>query len=251
MKLKINTVWKSVKDFTSKNTPEILNGFGVVGMLTAIGLGIAATPKALQHIEMKRAELDKEDLSKKEMAEAVWKDYIPTAATAVVSTACIIGSSAVNHNRNAALATAYALSETALKEYKDKVIETIGEKKEAEIQDAVYQDKAKKTSPTGTPVMHTEGEEVERFFEPCTGRYFWSTVAKVEAARANIATDMADGSYAYLNDWSYFLGLEETEVTGETLGWMDPIKFRLIPGQTPDGELCRIIRYIVPPKYIR
>lgn len=42
--------------------------------------------------------------------------------------------------RTAALATAYKLSETALTEYKEKVVETIGEKKEQLVRDKIDKD---------------------------------------------------------------------------------------------------------------
>ena len=120
----------SAKAAISKHSPEILVGVGIAGMLTTVVLAVKATPKALTLIEEKKEEQEVDELTPVETIKATWKCYIPAAVTCVASTACIIGASAVNAKRNAALATAYTLSETALKEYKAKVVETIGEKKE-------------------------------------------------------------------------------------------------------------------------
>lgn len=69
------------------------------------------------------------DLKPLEVVKAAWKPYIPAAITGSLSVACLVGASRVNFKRNAALATAYTLSEKVLKDYKDSVVETIGEKK--------------------------------------------------------------------------------------------------------------------------
>ena len=47
---------------------------------------------------------------------------IPAGVTVIAAAACIVGANSVNIKRNAALATAYSLSETALKEYQSKVV---------------------------------------------------------------------------------------------------------------------------------
>ena len=62
------------------------------------------------------------DLTKTETVKACWKVYIPAMVTGTASIVCLIGASSVNAKRNAALAAAYTLSDTAFREYKEKVI---------------------------------------------------------------------------------------------------------------------------------
>ena len=125
---------KSTQYFISKHSPEILTGLGIAGMLTTTFLAVKETPKALELIE--EAQCDKgEALTVVEKAKACWKCYIPAAATATCSIACLVGASSVSSRRNAALATAYKISETAFSEYKSKVVETLGEKKEEAIRE--------------------------------------------------------------------------------------------------------------------
>ena len=71
--------------------------------------------------------------------------YSPVV-TGVCSAACIIGASSISARRNAALVTAYTISETALKEYRDKAVEVVGVKKEQAIRDAVAKDKLEKAN---------------------------------------------------------------------------------------------------------
>lgn len=127
---------KKVQMEMAKRSPEILTGIGIAGMITTTVLAVKATPKAIRMLEVER-DLKKgasdwnEDISLTpiEAVKATWKCYIPAVVTGTISIACLIGAGSVHTRRTAALATAYKLSETALSEYKEKVIETIGEKK--------------------------------------------------------------------------------------------------------------------------
>lgn len=74
-----------------------------------------------------------------DIVRVTWKCYIPAAISGTASVAFLLGSNSVHARRNAAIATAYKLSETALTDYKKEVIETIGEEKAKLIQDKVAQ----------------------------------------------------------------------------------------------------------------
>ena len=110
----------------SEKSPEILIGIGLAGMLTSTVLAVKATPKALDILE----EHKDEDLTKFDKVKLTWKCYIPAAVSYCTSTACIIASSNVSLRRNAVLAGAYKVSEAALLEYRNKVVEVLGEEKE-------------------------------------------------------------------------------------------------------------------------
>ena len=127
----VNDLGTSVK----KNSYGILLVTGVIGFVGGGVLAVMATPKALTLIEAKKEEEGVDDLSAVDTVKTVWKCYIPAVATFVLSAGCIVLASNINHRRNAALMTAYAISEGALKEYHDKVVEVVGDKKEKEIKD--------------------------------------------------------------------------------------------------------------------
>ena len=99
-----------------KHSPEILTGIGIAGMITTTVLAVRATPKALILLEEKKKEIEDNSLAPVEVVKTVWICYVPAAVTGAVSVACLVGASSVNVRRNAALATAYTLSESALKE---------------------------------------------------------------------------------------------------------------------------------------
>ena len=141
----IASILRSVRTTTVKHSPEILTGLGIVGMAATVVMAVRATPKALRKIEEERSEQRVEKLEPVEVVKATWKCYIPAAVTGAVSVACIVGASSVNIRRNAALVAAYKLSETALADYKEKVTEAVGARKEQNIREKVAQKQLEKT----------------------------------------------------------------------------------------------------------
>ena len=244
---------KNSKLFLSKHSPEILTGMGIAGMITTTVLAVKATPKALDLLA--RAEDEKFDnghgdpLTVIEKVKAAWKPYIPAATTCIFSVACLIGASSVNARRNAALATAYKLSETALTEYKEKVIETIGEKKEKVIRDKINDDKL-----ANNPVSKSEVIVIKNgdtlCYDAISGRYFKSSVDKIDKAVININKLMINEMYASLNDFYDELGLDHTLI-GSELGWNIDDKLEVEFGShiADDGNPCIVVNFSVAPRY--
>lgn len=181
-----------------KYAPEILIGIGITEMAMTVALAVKATPKAVKLIDEAKAKKAEEtieynckqnkvtdcvssELTPLETIKVAWKPYIPAAITGAVAVACIIGSNSINSKRNAAIATAYKISEAALNDYKAKVVESIGEKKEQIIQEKVAQDKIDSNPPTNTTVIMA-GNGDQLFYDGVSGRYFNSTIEKVDAA---------------------------------------------------------------------
>ena len=148
------------KTALKKYSPQILTGIGIAGMIATTITAVKATPKALQLIDEREIQENKR-LSTTEVIKTTWKCYVPAAVTGTLSVACLIGASSVSLKRHAALATAYTLSETALKEYQEKTIEVVGERKAQDIQDAVAKKQLEKSPLWGREVL---------VIRPCQGR---------------------------------------------------------------------------------
>lgn len=167
MKLKAlaSALWMGAK----KHSPEILVGLGIAGAASSVIFAIKATPKAMILLEEKRQELGVEKLEAKEIIKTAAPVYIPTAVSFGVSVACIIGASSVNARRNAALTAAYTLSESTLRTYRDKVLETVGEDKEREIRQAAAIEQQQKTPETQTVVVNHAAGQL-KCFDSLSGR---------------------------------------------------------------------------------
>lgn len=250
-KTNLATLVTSTRQFVSKRSPEILTGIGIAGMISTTVLAVKATPKAIDLIEMKKKEEWMDKLSPVEIVKVAWKPYIPAIVTCVASTTCLIGASSVNAKRNAALATAYKLSETALSEYREKVIETIGEKKERAVRDKVAEERVKKNPVSKNEVIVT-GNGKTLCFDPISGRYFMSSIETIKRAENTLNKQMLHDitGYVSLNDFYDEIGLDHTSV-GDDLGWNTNqlIDIEFSSQLNDNGEPSVVLDYLVAPKY--
>ena len=179
-----NTFFKLSK-LTKQHTPEILAGIGIGGFVTTAVLAVKATPEAINRIEEKKEELNVDKLTPVQTIKATWQPYAPAVITGVSSTLCIIGSVSTSLRRSAAFATAYELSKTAFDEYRAKVIDTIGEKKEQKIQDAILQDHVDDNPPVQNINIIAPGDDGKfrsLYLETVSNQYFLSTNEDVKYA---------------------------------------------------------------------
>ena len=254
MKLNVSKLCKDAKVMVSKRSPEILTGLGIAGMISTTVLAVRATPKALDLIA--RAEDKKFDnghgnkLTVSEKMKVAWKPYIPAAITGIASISCIIGASSVHAKRNAAIAAAYNLSQTALTEYKDKVVETIGEKKEQSIKDKIAKDKIKKDPVSKSEVIVT-GKGNTLCYDAFNSRYFYSDIDQIKRAINELNRIMLNQMYVSLNDFYDELNLKHSG-NGDELGWkLDDgfIEVDFSSQLSDDGRPCLVIEYMVAPRY--
>lgn len=248
-KTNLSGIFTSVSNFANKHAPEILTGFGVAGMITTTVLAVKATPKALQILEEKKK--TQSDIPKVEIVKSCWKCYAPAVITGIVSTACLIGANSVNARRYAALTTAYKLSETALTEYKDKVVETIGEKREQTVRDKVAAETIAKNPVSNNEVVIT-GNGDSLCFDPMSSRYFTSSIEKIHKAVNEINRGMIHDicGNASLNDFYDELNIPRTEV-GDILGWNTDnlLEIGISSHIADDGRPAVVIDYHTRPVY--
>ena len=250
-KLNTGKIVGNIKAGLTKHSPEILTGLGIAGMVATTVMAVKATPKAIRLIEEKEKETPFYKLTKVDIVKACWKCYIPAAVTGVTSVGCLIGASSVNARRNAALATAYSLSQTALTEYKDKVIETIGEKKERSIRDSIAKDKIEKDPVHNKEVIITE-RGTTLCYDGVFGRYFKSDMDSIKRAMNEVNRQMIAGDmYVSLNEFYSEIGLNPIEI-GDSIGWNiddGQIEVDFSSQLADDGTPCLVISYNVAPKY--
>jgi hypothetical protein len=246
----LSKIAKNIRITISKHSPEILTGIGIAGMVTTTVMAVKATPKAIELIEEKKNDDDVDKLSLVESVITAWTCYIPAAVTGSLSIACLVGASSVNVRRNAALATAYTLSESALKQYQGKVIEAIGEKKEQSVRDAVAKDRIDRNPVSSREVIITERGNT-LCYDVTSGRYFKTDIDKLKKAEQELNRRMRDEMYISLNDFYYEVGLNPTSV-GDDIGWnidRGYIELDFSSQLADDGTPCLVIDYRVAPKY--
>lgn len=254
----VSKFFKNAQMVISKHSPEILTGIGVAGMITTTVLAVRATPKALRLIDEKKKEEGKDKLTAMDTVKTTWKCYIPATITGVTSIACVIGASKVNLKRNAALATAYKLSETALTEYREKVIETLGEKKEKLVREKISSDRVEQ-NPISNSTVYVTGNGDSLFLEPISKRYFKSDIEKIRGVVNTLNERMYNDVFGHISLGDFYdeLGLAQTDIS-EDIGWSiekGSIKIEFHPVLCDDenspyyNKPCLAIYYVTAPKW--
>lgn len=266
--LVINDIAKKSRHFMVKNLPTIVTGVGISSMIFGTVTAIKQTPKAIRLLDedicfreqdnekfLKEFESDEDfrylDYYKTiDLFKLTWKCYTPTLIAFGVSTLCFIGLNSVHNRRNAALTAAYTISETALKNYKDKVVEVVGENKEKKIREEVVKEQLKNNPVENKEVIITsKGETL--CYDCLSGRYFKSDKADIDKAVNRLNRRLIDEMYISLNSFYYELGLSGISI-GEDLGWnlddgIVEIDFGSILAS--DSTPCLTLEYRTKPRY--
>ena len=251
-KIKIPKALKNADSFITKHSPEILMGIGIAGMVTTTVLAVKATPKALKMIEERKENdfPDQEKLPPVELVKTCWKCYLPATITGAASVACLIGSNSVSNKRTAVLAAAYQISETAFADYREKVVETIGEKKEQTVKDKISEKQIAKNPVSGNEVIITKAGNT-LCYDTLSGRYFKSDIDKIKKAVNELNRRMTYDVYVSLNEFYDELDIDHTAI-GDDLGWnLDNGLIEISFGSqiADDGTPCIVLNYCIAPRY--
>jgi len=246
----LGTILKAVVRGIERESPTILTVLGVSGVVTTAILAVRATPRALFLIEQAKKENDpKKEFTKLDTVKASWKCYIPSALMGVGTVVCIISAHSINLRRNAAIAGLYTVSEAALKEYQEKVVEIIGENKERKIREEIVQDRLDRNPPKEI-VLTGKGSTL--FYDSWSGRYFESDMEKVKKAQNDLNHALLGGDmYLSLNSFYDELGLERID-GGEEIGWTfdyGMLEVKYTSKITNNGVPCIVIEYSIKPKH--
>lgn len=244
-------IFKNAKAALTKYSPQILIASGITGMITTTVLAVKATPKALLLIEDEKQKKEVDKLAPLDTVKVAWKCYVPAGITCATSIACLVWANSVHSRRNAALAAAYKLSETALIEYRDKVVETIGEKKEQTVKDEIAKDRVKKKPVNKSEVIVTKRGET-LCYDVSFDRYFKSDIEQLRKIENELNKRMLNEMYISLNEFYDEIGLPHIKEVGDTIGWnINKAMIDLHIGSclSDDGTPCITVSHNNPPFY--
>lgn len=226
------------------NSPTILTSFGVVGAITTAYLAGKASFEASDIIRLKEgaegyADDPKERL--KHRFRLVWRLYIPAGTMLAATTACIIGANRVGARRAAGLAAAYSITEKTLDEYKAKVVEKIGERKEAAIHDEIAQDRVNEYK-EGVEIYGAEVGELA--YDIFSDRFFRSSVEGIRAAENSFNYALIHDGYASLAELYRILDIPAPAYT-EQIGWNSDrmLEIKIASTLTPTGKPCLAMEF--------
>lgn len=220
------------------NSPAILTAIGVTGAITTAVLTGRATLRAVEILGMKD---DRIDLGHRETIKLVWMEYIPPVLSCGMTVGAIIMAHNVSSRRTAAVASAFAITEKAYTEYKDKVYELHGENKERKVRESIAQDKIDSVVGTREVII---SEDKSLFLDAHSGRTFEATYQEVLAAQNWINYELLNNMHASLSDWYDRIGLPHT-AGSDNIGWNcdTQLELEILAGTTKAMKPCLVVNF--------
>lgn len=242
----------NLTNLTKKHSPELLTGLGVIGFGATIISTVKATREVDKTIKKIDYELD-ENIPKKEeiliKTKAVAPIVAPTIILGASSVACVIGANKIQAARLASATAAYQITTRAFDEYKDAVIEEIGEKKEQKVRDRVAEKHVEESKcDIPQPVTATQ-----LFMESLTGQYFRSTREDILQNIMQFQKSLLVEDYMTVSEFLDYLETDElhhTPLTDSTgFNSENGIEVYFSVAKAPNGEPCTVLEYRTLPLY--
>jgi len=215
-------ILQAAEKFVTNNSPGILTGLGVTGVVTTAVLATRAgylvgMDASTQYHEalLEGEPLPEHLLERKHIVKTYWKSFVPAASVGVVTVASVIMANQIGARRAAAITAAFKLSEQLSDEYKTSVVKTLGLKKEEEMRSAAIAEKVAADPPSSMIIV--AGSDV-LMLDEMSGRYFTGQVEDIRKAVNQINFDVNNNFHASLTEFYNMIGLEPTQFSDE-LGW--------------------------------
>ena len=240
---------KPIKAFLHKNSPTILACMGIFGVFSTIVTAHQDTLKAEDVLDSYPHSLRK----RTDVIKATWKCYIPTAVSASTTIACIAGSHYCSNKQREALASAYLLSQTTLKEYQRQVVEQIGINKERALREEVTKSVAEVKAPAAgflsqlTDAIDT-GHGKTLFYDVPGERYFYSDVNFMDYQKNQMNSEVRTEMYYDWNEINYRWGLPFKKFGDQMIFTNDhPLEVKYTPQMMDNGQVRILVDYDLIP----
>ena len=259
---------KGAGHILAKNSPAILTGVAVVGVITTAVMVGRVTPEAKHRIEAFEDDLWEHERVRKDNAKhndeeyipgtvkasardkiaLTWRLYAPAVGSGVLTITAIIMANRIQSKRLAVAVGAYSLAEAALQEYQEATVREAGEETLKKIRTDIAQRKIDDTVPDIDGVATTGGGS-ELCYDNWSGRYFKTSIEDIHSAVNKFNHRLMNDVWLSLNELYSELGLERIYL-GDDLGWtadklVEPdIQTMLANGRIP----VLVLDYYNPPK---
>lgn len=208
-----------------KHSPAIAAGIGIVSIVSTAILAARPTPKV--HATLKEGKERMNELKpeieegnedakeeateiRKDMAKCIARNYWPAVASGAIGIAAIIFSHRTHVKRNMALASAYALTMSEYKAFREKAKEMkyLTPEKEHKVKDEIAKDRIAKMADPSPCNKPCPGDDL--FFDTWSGRIFYATINKIESGLNNFNFNMINNSVGLeLNELYYEWDIDE------------------------------------------
>lgn len=231
------SILKTAQTFILRNSHHILTGLALLG----VGASVAMSVRADRIIH--EWDIDEcKQLTKDQRIKLYVRVYAPPAIAILATGACIVGAHSISVKRESSLLLAYEGTRQMYDRYRIATQERLGpEEKE------IANKAASKAQPVPREtIVYGEGDCL--FYDAYSGRYFKSTVNKIDRVVNELNYTLLREMCVSLNEFYAGIGLEGISL-GDQLGWNEQRQIEVHYGSrvTEEGRACIVLDFVVEP----
>nr|DAS22011.1 MAG TPA: hypothetical protein [Caudoviricetes sp.] len=231
------SILRTAQTFILRNSHHILTGLALIGVGASVALSVRAD--RIMH----EWDIDEFKRLTKEQRIMIYANiYAPPAIAILATGACIVGAHSISVKRESSLLLAYEGARQMYDRYRSTVQERLGPE-EKQI--------AEKAASKAHPVPHETivyGEGDCLFYDAYSGRYFKSTVNKIDRVVNELNYTLLREMCVSLNEFYAGIGLEGISL-GDQLGWNEQRQIEVHYGSrvTEEGRACIVLDFVIEP----
>lgn len=241
--IKISKVFKNAKHVITANSPVLLVGTAIAGVV-ATGVLAAKGGYEARAIVDDFEDNEGREATVPEKVQLTWLCFAPPVLTGASTIAATVGVHAIHARRFTAITGLYAVASSQLDSYQEKAEELLGAKKSQQISDFVAQKQIENTGPVKSHDIIVTGDGDQLCHDEFGERYVQTTYSKLQAAVLKVKEQMLEDDYCSLNDFYEHAGMRPS-VAGSLVGWSGTNPDVMVANGelTPDGRPCISFRF--------
>lgn len=231
------SILKTAQTFILRNSHHILTGLALLGVGASVALSVRAD--RIMH----EWDVDEfKQLTKEQRIKLYARIYAPPTIAILTTGVCIVGAHSISVRRESSLLLAYEGTRRMYDRYRSTVQERLGpEEKE------IANKAASKVQPAPREtIVYGEGDCL--FYDAYSGRYFKSTVNKIDRVVNELNYTLLREMCVSLNEFYAGIGLEGISL-GDQLGWNEQRQIEVHYGSrvTKEGRACIVLDFVIEP----
>lgn len=232
------SILKIAQTFIMRNSHHILTGLALMGIGASVALSIRADR------QMRGWDIDGfERLTKEQRIKIYAKIYAPPAIAILATGACVLGAHSISVKRESSLLLAYEGTRQVYDRYRASVQDRLGPEEKQ-----IAEKAASKMDPYSRDAALVYGEGDVLFYDAYSGRYFKSTVNKIDRVVNELNYTLLREMCVSLNEFYAGIGLGGISL-GDQLGWNEQRQIEVHYGAkvSEEGKAVVIVDFVVEP----
>lgn len=231
------SILRTAQTFILRNSHHILTGLALLGVGASVVLSVRAD--RIMH----EWDIDEfKQLTKEQQIKLYAQIYAPPAIAILATGACVVGAHSISVKRESSLLLAYEGTRQMYDRYRMTVQERLGPEEKQ-----IAEKAASKAQPISREtIVYGEGDCL--FYDAYSGRYFKSTVNKIDRVVNELNYTLLREMCVSLNEFYAGIGLEGISL-GDQLGWNEQRQIEVHYGSrvTEEGRACIVLDFVIEP----